>query len=49
MATEVTRTLRLADGNQIPLLELGVWQVENSRSATTRVELVRVAREYETA
>jgi diketogulonate reductase-like aldo/keto reductase len=37
MATEVQRSLKLADRNQIPLLGLGVWQIENRRDCVDAV------------
>ncbi len=37
MATADETTLELADGNAIPMLGLGVWQVENTREAVDAV------------
>jgi 2,5-diketo-D-gluconate reductase A len=37
MAIEVERVRKLADGNVIPLLGLGVWQVENSQQCVDAV------------
>ena len=37
MATADDVTLELADGNMIPMLGLGVWQVDNSRETVDAV------------
>ncbi|MDX6596568.1 MAG: hypothetical protein QOE87_455 [Gaiellales bacterium] len=37
MAVEVERARTLADRNVMPLLGLGVWQVENSRQCADAV------------
>jgi diketogulonate reductase-like aldo/keto reductase len=37
MSASDERTLQLSDGNAIPMLGLGVWQVDNSREGVDAV------------
>jgi hypothetical protein len=38
MSVSTEQALKLADGNLMPLLGLGVWQVENSRQCVDAVQ-----------